>query len=117
MENAVIKIKMKVKIKKLVIATGNQGKYKEFCELGRDIAEEIIFAPEIANLIIEETGKSYYENAFLKAKAWSEKINLPDAELSVTSWHNFQLVVRLHNVTLCDSFKLTDIEILRQIVF
>ena len=71
-------------LKKLVIATKNPGKYKEFQYIIKNfsgenqiLAEEIIFAPEIADLIIEETGKTYSENAMLKATAWSEKSGLP----------------------------------------
>ena len=66
---------------KLIIATGNAGKCKEFTEIIRSCSDEfargIIFAPDIANMIVEETGKSYSENAMLKAKAWSEKSCLP----------------------------------------
>ena len=68
-------------LKKLVIATANKGKYKEFEYLtetyGKNFAEKIIFAPEISNLIVEETGKTYSENAMLKARAWAEKSGLP----------------------------------------
>ena len=68
-------------LRKLVIATSNIGKYKEFEYIisvyGKNFAEEIIFAPEIADLIVEETGKTYAENAMLKARAWSEKSGLP----------------------------------------
>ena len=68
-------------MKKLVIATANNGKYKEFEYLiaayGKNFADEIIFAPEISNLIVEETGKTYSENAMLKARAWAEKSGLP----------------------------------------
>lgn len=66
---------------KLIIATGNAGKCKEFTEIIRscsdNFAHEIIFAPDIANMIVEETGKSYSENAMLKAKAWMNKSHLP----------------------------------------
>lgn len=63
---------------KLIIATGNEGKYREFCEIIRDtagenFADEIIFAPDIARMIVDETGKTYAENAMLKARAWAEK--------------------------------------------
>ena len=67
---------------KLVIATGNEGKYKEFTEIikhiaGGDFAGEIVFAPDTAKFAVEETGKTYAENAMLKAKAWAEKTGLP----------------------------------------
>ena len=66
---------------KLLIATGNFGKYKEFEKIIKnfsdEFANEIIFAPEISNLIVEETGKNYSENAMLKAQAWAKKTGLP----------------------------------------
>ncbi|MBR1439109.1 MAG: RdgB/HAM1 family non-canonical purine NTP pyrophosphatase [Synergistaceae bacterium] len=67
---------------KLLIATGNKGKYKEFVDIiretgGQVFAEQIIFAPEISRLVVEETGKTYAENAMLKARAWAERSGLP----------------------------------------
>ena len=82
---------------KLVIATGNAGKYEEFKRIIRscsesesyEFAREIIFAPDIAKLIVDETGKSYSENSMLKAKAWSDISGLPcladDSGLEVDS--------------------------------
>ncbi|MBQ9419510.1 MAG: RdgB/HAM1 family non-canonical purine NTP pyrophosphatase [Synergistaceae bacterium] len=68
-------------MKKLVIATANKGKFTEFEYLirtyGKNFADEIIFAPEISGLVVEETGKTYSENAMLKARAWAEKSGLP----------------------------------------
>lgn len=65
----------------LVIATSNEGKYKEFCEIihasCENFADRIIFAPEISRLIVEESGHSYAENSLLKARAWSQKSGLP----------------------------------------
>ena len=71
-----------MKFTKLIIATGNEGKYREFSEIIRDVAggnfaDEIIFAPDIAHMIVDETGKTYTENAMLKARAWAEKSGLP----------------------------------------
>ena len=67
---------------KLIIATANEGKYREFCEIIRDVAGEsfadgIIFAPDIARIVVDETGKSYAENSMLKARAWAEKSGCP----------------------------------------
>lgn len=67
---------------KLVIATGNEGKYHEFTEIirnaaGKDFADDVIFAPEISRMVVDETGKTYAENAMLKARAWAEKSGLP----------------------------------------
>ena len=62
---------------KLIIATGNQGKFREFREIVGDFAREVVFAPEISHLVVEETGKSYAENAMLKARAWAEASGFP----------------------------------------
>lgn len=67
---------------KLIIATANQGKYREFSEMIFDhsdgkLAEEIVFSPDIAGLAVEETGRSYAENSMLKARAWAERSGLP----------------------------------------
>ncbi len=62
---------------KLIIATSNPGKFREFREILGDFAREIVFAPEISRLVVEETGKSYAENAMLKARAWAEASGLP----------------------------------------
>ena len=67
---------------KLIIATGNEGKYREFSAIIRDVAgegfaDDIIFAPEIAHMVVDETGKTYAENAMLKARSWAEKSGLP----------------------------------------
>ena len=74
--------KIVMKFAKLIIATGNEGKYKEFTHIirevaGENFAEEIVFAPDISRLIVEETGKTYAENAMLKARAWAEYSGLP----------------------------------------
>lgn len=63
---------------KLIIATGNEGKYREFTEIirifaGESFADGVIFAPDISRMIVEETGKTYAENAMLKARAWAER--------------------------------------------
>ena len=54
----------------LILATTNKGKFKEFEYI---TGKKLIFAPEIADMIVEESGKSYSENAMLKAKAWAER--------------------------------------------
>lgn len=61
-------------LKDLIIATGNEGKFHEFEFLFENYAKnfsgKLIFAPDFAKLIVEETGASYSENATLKARAW-----------------------------------------------
>ena len=68
--------------RRLVIATGNEGKYHEFQRIiidvaGESFADDVIFAPEISRMMVDETGKTYAENAMLKARAWAEKSGLP----------------------------------------
>lgn len=67
---------------KLIIATGNKNKYNEFVYIinnlaGEDFAGGIIFAPELAEIKVQETGESYSENAILKARTWSKISGLP----------------------------------------
>ena len=68
-------------LSKLVIATGNKGKFEELKSMlneAGEFAHEIIFAPQLAGGIkIEETGSSYAENAEIKARAWAEASGLP----------------------------------------
>ncbi|MBT3348984.1 non-canonical purine NTP pyrophosphatase [bacterium] len=68
---------------KILIATGNQGKKMELLEAfaahgGLENLEILSLAdfPEITD-DVEETGKSFEENALLKAKFFGEKFNIP----------------------------------------
>ncbi len=60
------------KIKKLIIGTNNQGKYKEICDL---LPQEIKkYSPiELGISSPEETGKNFKENSFIKASYFSKK--------------------------------------------
>jgi XTP/dITP diphosphohydrolase len=53
---------------RLVIATHNFGKFREFSELLRPYVPDIVFAKELGLPSPEETGKTFAENALLKAK-------------------------------------------------
>lgn len=65
-------------VERLVLATGSRGKYREFAAmLPREVVGELIFAPEMAQIEVEETGTCYSENARLKARAWAEASGLP----------------------------------------
>ena len=65
------------KFERLVIATTNKGKYEEFSSLVKGLADVIVFAPEIARLVVEETGRTYSQNALIKAQAWAQASGLP----------------------------------------
>ena len=71
---------------KIVIASGNQGKIKDFKAIFSDF--EVVGIKEILpNFEVEETGTTFKENAILKSEAASEELNLPvisdDSGLSV----------------------------------
>ena len=58
-------------MKRIVLASGNEGKVKEFKKILADY--EILSMKEMGlDIDIEETGTTYYENALLKAKTVSE---------------------------------------------
>ncbi|OUR93694.1 non-canonical purine NTP pyrophosphatase, RdgB/HAM1 family [Halobacteriovorax marinus] len=60
---------------KFILASGNPHKAEEFSELLDKDVIEVIAASE--KLEVEENGKTYNENAFLKAKAYYDKFQVP----------------------------------------
>ena len=63
---------------KLVIATKNQGKLKEFQRILGPIGIEILSAAEAGvDMDVEETGATFKENAFLKADAVCKSCGMP----------------------------------------
>lgn len=62
---------------KIVIATFNKGKFKEFKDLFSNSSFEILSLEDFTTEDIDETGSSYEENAMLKAKKASELSNYP----------------------------------------
>ena len=62
---------------KIVIATFNKGKFKEFKDLFSNSNFEILSLEDFTTEDIDETGSSYEENAMLKAKKASELSNYP----------------------------------------
>ena len=64
-------------MKKLLIATNNKGKLKEFQDLLKDIGIELVTPADInLELEVEEDGKTYAENAAKKAKAFAQASGL-----------------------------------------
>ena len=67
-----------VSLQKLVIASGNRHKYEEFRALLAPLGIELIFGGGCERpLNVEETGATFEENAFLKARAVMEASGLP----------------------------------------
>ena len=64
-------------MQKLVIATKNQGKLKEFKEILGDYFEVVAAADVGYNDEVEETGTTFEENSYIKAKAIYDFCHLP----------------------------------------
>jgi XTP/dITP diphosphohydrolase len=62
--------------KKLVLATSNQGKFREIKDYLADLPVDIISLDELsAAEDVEEKGKTFSENARLKSLTWSRKLD------------------------------------------
>lgn len=64
-------------IEKLVLASGNQGKLREFSQLFSDKDIQVIPQNEFDTIEAEETGLSFVENAILKARNACKFSGLP----------------------------------------
>lgn len=63
--------------KKLVAATHNKGKLREFARILQPLGIELVPVPDGIMESIEETGETFAENAVIKAKAVFEAVGLP----------------------------------------
>ena len=68
---------MEKKIAKLVLATGNQGKAREFAAMLAPFGCEIIMQKDLGVKEPQETGLSFLENAIIKARAASVQTKMP----------------------------------------
>ncbi|MCD7893752.1 MAG: XTP/dITP diphosphatase [Erysipelotrichaceae bacterium] len=65
-------------MKEIVVASSNEGKIKEICSMLSDISIEVKSLKDIGQDIeIEETGKTFKENALIKAKTVCDIIHKP----------------------------------------
>ena len=63
------------KIKKIIIGTNNEGKYREICDLLPSNIKK--YSPKEFNILSpEEDGKNFQENSFIKASYFSNKTGL-----------------------------------------
>lgn len=62
-------------MEKLIVASGNKGKLKEIREILGDFYNVVPMSEEGFNEDIEENGKTFYENALIKAKTVSQALN------------------------------------------
>lgn len=77
---------------KILLASNNAGKVKEFQEMFATLGHEIISLAEAQiEIDVEETGTTYFENAYLKAKTLFDLTKMPtladDSGLSVLALH------------------------------
>ena len=64
-------------MRKLLVATHNAGKVREYCQLLADLPLEVTYLDEEGvDFDVEETGKSFTENAVQKATAYAEATGL-----------------------------------------
>lgn len=65
-------------MKSVIIATKNRGKAKEFEELFAPLGYSVLTLLDLEDVIdVEETGKTFEENAMLKATTISKLMNIP----------------------------------------
>ncbi|MBD1576234.1 MULTISPECIES: XTP/dITP diphosphatase [Vibrio] len=64
-------------MKKLVLATGNQGKVKEMASLLADFGFDVHAQSEFNLIEAEETGTTFIENAIIKARHAAKETGLP----------------------------------------
>lgn len=64
-------------LSEVVLASGNTHKHRELSALFAPLGFSLIYGPERLDLDVEEKGKSYAENALLKATAWSRALGMP----------------------------------------
>ena len=62
---------------KIILATKNQGKLKEFQQLSQGMGFEFIAIPDELQEMPEEIGKTFKENALIKASYVSEYFQMP----------------------------------------
>ena len=62
---------------KLVVATKNQGKLKEFKQLAEESPYKFIPIPENIEDLPPEIGSTFYDNALIKAKFISDSLGVP----------------------------------------
>ena len=66
-------IEMSDTVRRIIFATGNQGKMKEIREIMRDLNVEVVSLKDIGlEVDIEENGTTFEENAIIKAKTIME---------------------------------------------
>ncbi len=67
-----------MEIKKVLVATTNKGKLKEFRSLLKDLGLEVLSLDDMPEKInVEETGKTFLDNAIQKARTYALHFKIP----------------------------------------
>ncbi len=78
-----------MRLREMVIASGNRHKFDEFQRLLYPLGVTLLFGKDFASVDVEETGNSFLENASLKACAWAWETGRPsladDSGIEVTA--------------------------------
>ena len=64
-------------MKKIVLATGNQGKVREMADLLADFGFDVVAQSEFNVSEVAETGTTFIENAIIKARHAAKQTGLP----------------------------------------
>ncbi|WP_165312343.1 XTP/dITP diphosphatase [Vibrio ziniensis] len=64
-------------MKKIVLATGNQGKVREMADLLADFGFDVVAQSELNVSEVAETGTTFIENAIIKARHAAKETGLP----------------------------------------
>lgn len=64
-------------MKKIVLATGNQGKVKEMADLLADFGFDVVAQSDYSVSSVAETGTTFIENAIIKARHAAKETGLP----------------------------------------
>ncbi len=95
--------------KKIVLASGNKGKVREFVKMFTDLGLDIVPQTELGVSDIPETGTTFVENAIIKARYAAEITGMPaiadDSGIEVDYLNGVPGIYSARYSTLDDSFK------------
>ncbi len=95
--------------KKIVLASGNKGKVREFVKMFTDLGLDIVPQTELGVADVPETGTTFVENAIIKARYAAKITGMPaiadDSGIEVDYLHGVPGIYSARYSTLDDSFK------------
>ena len=105
---------------KIIFATGNKGKVKEIQEILRDLNYEVLTMKEAGiEIAIEENGKTYEENALIKARSVAQHtdaiVMADDSGLEVDAMDKAPGVLSARFMGEDTSYRIKNAEIIRRL--